>query len=110
MTQPIALEARAKRDGCGCPPWVRCIHFDGQILWLGDREHVTYRAIVGRDHTEPSRFGIASGTGTYPCECGRGHIKLNGILPLEKSFDSLPEAEAEFLHRAELLLGGEVAT
>ena len=35
---PLVPE-KAKRDGCGCPPWiVRCAHFDGDSLFLTDRK------------------------------------------------------------------------
>jgi hypothetical protein len=111
MSEPSALSPnghRAVRDGCGCPPWViRCAHWDGQILVLG--ETALHHPI--RCNLEPSgHFGVFIGERFQPHDCGRsGHM----LLPPTSSwgtgfpFRSLPAAEGEFHRREMALLGRE---
>lgn len=97
----LQLAARAERDGCGCPPWVlRCVHFAGRILWLGDLLPCKICS------TAPRHFCVHEGDELERCaDCS--DIRLWGAHRAFRTA-SLPEAEAEFWRRDAELRGREV--
>jgi len=98
---PVLDEARAKRDGCGCPEFVlKCVHFDGVLLLL--------TRPVGCHPSESVAY-YAMGEGEIvPCWCGHGqNARGTGSVGLFRS-DALAEAEAEFSRREALLRTGEM--
>lgn len=102
------LPERAKRDGCGCPPWViRCTHFGGRILWLG-AEHASHQA-----HTEQCLLRVPPyGVGTVErfdvCANGCGVLIGAGDIQPGGGYDSEADAIAAFEAEEARLLGREV--
>lgn len=101
-------DARGKRDGCECPAWVRCAHFEGQILWLADREHPTLlMALSSQSHvTYRGRWTVFLGATIGRCRCGE-HPVLRERKGDYGHHATLPEAQAEFDRREAVLLGRE---
>lgn len=104
MTSPNGH--RAERDGCGCPPWVRCVHFDGQILWLVDRAARDRDPnIAGCPKPGGTGYAIGQGRRVTPCDaCGLHpalHLGPTGtsVLP------NLLDADDEFDRRHIELVG-----
>ena len=68
--------ARAKRDGCGCLVGVRCIHFDGRLVWFGTpesfrRRHEASCTLVNRSGYQVVIQPDLSPFDTEPCGlCG----------------------------------------
>ena len=104
------MAERDPRQECGCPPWVRCVHFEEQVLWLHDNEHEALdKALVGFHHSygEEERFGVGLGGAVRSCLCSKQHLILDIPGDSFQSFPALPEAQAAFDRRAELLRLGE---
>lgn len=98
-----APDRLAQRE-CGCPPWVlRCVHFEGQILVLGE----TGRHAPGGCYLKRTgEFGVWIGERFVAHNCGaRGHL----LLPVTSDwgmgfpYRSQSTANAEFDRRAEEL-------
>lgn len=103
-------DTRAKRDGCECPEWVRCVHFEGQILWLADMHHpALHRALDRGGHIGlRGRWCTLGGDSVRPCTCGApAHLILAGRTTPLYYTDSLPEAQARFQRQAAILMGRE---
>ena len=95
---------RAKRDGCGCLPWVWCAHFDGQVLVLIDEYGAaeTHGCYL-RDYSEALAFAVRFKIALIPCRhCG---CVIHGYAATEY-FPDLPSAIAEFDRREEELIRG----
>jgi hypothetical protein len=102
---PVSHNGRRAERECGCPPWVRCVHFEGQVLWLVNR--------AGRDQDpatagcpKPGGTGYAIGQGSRVLKCDRcgAHSALLLGLTGTAIFPDLPAAEAEFRAREAALL------
>ena len=99
------MAERDPRQECGCPPWVECVHFDEQILWLHDSDNPDLkRATDDGSHYNESgtRYSVGNGTAVHPCGCSSGHPVLNGEA-IFQGFGTLGAAEQELDRRAELL-------
>lgn len=100
MPSPNPLARSEGRDGCPCPPYVRCAHFGGQRVWLVEnlrslQVHPDFQGQV----PAYAVFGPTKLFLPHDC-CGYEHVHM-AALTLES--DSLAAAEAEF-HRREALL------
>jgi hypothetical protein len=104
---------RAERDGCACPPWVRCIHFDGVILGLSERDKISLPGCSdcggGKERTN-----VAFGVHTFRepvqhCPCGYPGWLSSQVVTPSMSFPDLPAAEAEFRRREAAMLRREVS-
>ncbi len=94
---------RAERDGCGCPPWARCVHFDGQVLTLCDE--FAAKALHDADcllQHWPKQYSVAIVGGVSPAQCGC-NMECFWNSQGMATFDDLAAAEAEFHRRAEEL-------
>ena len=110
----IRIRIRDPRQECGCPPWTRCVHFDGEILWLSDRRRSPHA-------DSNTHYGVALGREVSPCSnlgafgppCRDGCKEPVLLIPASEylgrclNTESLSEAQAEFARRAELLRLGE---
>ena len=104
------LASRAERDGCGCPPWGECAHWDAHVLWLSRRQDAY--AFVGDNHFIGSvAFVVQEGTedSLAPCnaDCGSWHTQMKAPLLNRTSHPTRHAALAEFLRRERILLGRE---
>jgi len=90
---------------CGCPPWVRCAHFDGLVVLLADHaaskhdpycNHKALFSVVG-PLPEPHWENCSD------CQVDVGFAI--DVQSIDEAFptDSLPAAEAEFLRHDEAL-------
>jgi hypothetical protein len=98
---------RAERDGCGCPPWVRCVHFEGQVLTL--RDNVAAKALhdascISQGFVYP--YSVAIGGTLRPAGC----CDMDCFWNSQDLIDcpDLPAAEAEFRRREEELRAVDV--
>ena len=102
---PLAVEVdtsetplRAKRDGCGCPPWLTaCVHFGELTLWLG--------TLCPQCPDSLPKYAVALGT-LVDCWCDEDHANLEVVTGEAFRTDDLPSAQAEFDRRAEELRTG----
>lgn len=89
----IATECPACPQGI-----VRCAHYDGRVVWLSDQ-------LAGQRHDYGRhwdiRWGVLGPETPLQCVCSTDHLVMHTLDVL--GTDSLPEAEAEFERRAELL-------
>lgn len=109
MTQPIVREQPRdpRQSECTvCPPWVRCVHFDGRILWLITQPPSLFAAMRG-PHTGGGPYAVGVGTAVVACSCNPQHLVLNIPGRSFTDFDSLPAAQAEFRELEALLRAGE---
>lgn len=94
-----------------CPPWVRCAHFNGQILWLSDRALAKHLYLRNASQRYCVRLGFrVASCGPLPNHSG-SICKADCNMPVlvahsDTSFrtDFLPAAEDEFRRREEILL------
>ena len=92
-----------------CPPWVvRCAHWGGRVLVLGDA--TLLRAVPGYHFLKsPARYGVLSTSGFAACSCSEEHI-VSLEDPIQtgcRYFKALRGALAEFQRRESLLLAQE---
>jgi hypothetical protein len=112
MLEPTAVSPnghRAERDGCGCPPWVRCVHFEGVILGMSERDKISLPGCPlcrgGKEHAL-SGFGVHTFREPLQrCACGYPGWFDSQEIGASAGFDNLPAAEAEFRRREAALLG-----
>jgi hypothetical protein len=111
---PAEVIRMAERDGCGCgcgcPPFVlRCAHWEGRILVLGETGYHGLPACT----LEPSgNFGVWVGERFIAHNCGQpGHVALPVISDWGHGFPyhRLNAAEAEFSRRERQMLEREDA-
>lgn len=91
---------RSERDGCQCPPYVTCAHFEGRRVWMIEnaRAFELHRDFKGHFFAY-SLFGPTNEFRLEDC-CGYEHVN---VAAETLQTDSLPAAEAEFERRAEEL-------
>ena len=82
-----------------CPPWVECVHFDEQVLWLGDM-HTPQPELEKFGHRAAEGWQVSGPGVPFPCSCAAGHLVMvsDGV-----EYHSLTEARTELARRAELL-------
>ena len=110
---PLAVEVdtsetplRAKRDGCGCPPWtISCAHFGESRMVLTDLFDVAARHTCRRQSWAGEQFSVGECWGEHwRCSgCGLDGLATGNALA---DFPDLPSAQAEFDVRAEELRAG----
>ena len=101
----------AERDPCqecGCVEGIlACVHFGELRLWLHDNSDAASPPVPG--HYSATEWWVIGPERPLVCpedSCG-GHLVMNGATA--GRFSSLPEAQADFARRAELLRLGEPA-
>lgn len=101
-----AQDARAQRDGCGCPDFVlRCGHWDGQVLRLvGNSAAKLLHDPRCRCQLFGPNYTVADGGQLGPAMCGCDMENFWNASGGTR-FDTLPAAEAEFARRERELLG-----
>lgn len=109
MNLPFALgpDARAARDGCGCPRWVRrCVHFDGEIMILiADSPspcecpiHLETPAHFGIAVIKPQAFAACPVCGTPDAGIdGKFSKSQVGYFTEAEAFDAFGRVEARFV-------------
>jgi hypothetical protein len=91
---------RDPRQECGCPRWVRCVHFDGRVLWLADEQPACAALPL---HKPPGLFGVYGPGALSACNCGVNHLTFERGESDYFWSNSLPAAEAELERREEAL-------
>lgn len=98
------MDRRAQRDGCGCPPWVECVHCDGQVIWLFNDD--LFPGELAPGHWGPGGYSVMWGGQVEPCSCGNpGHVVMARGSRATYGCD-VAAAQAEFDRRAEKLRQG----
>ena len=106
---PAAVEARARRDGCDCQPWIeRCVHFGDSVLVLADCDLMP---TVHTQHYSRRRFDVSHGgtpfTDCYVCGTPRVHLQVENRLWGIDYYGNDPDAAvAAFDAAAERLRAG----
>jgi hypothetical protein len=109
-SSPLAQPSPNGQRECDCPPWVlRCVHWEGQVLWLASLRHQDYPK--AHRHQTAECFRVAVGQLAEPsCGCSPPHVFLEHRGKAPSRTDLYPAAEAEFARRNAELLGREAVS
>lgn len=102
MNSSPTYDARAKRDGCGCPSWVWCVHFDETTLTISDVYGAAEAHECDLADYEGPPFGVGFCRSSLPCpDCNR--FPFQDMGGRADYFFDFNLAQAEFDRREEEL-------